>query len=159
MGFEYVSSYQRKQDQRSENVNLNAPYNNKVSDVRGFDVFIHPQRVSVAWYNKNKDAPVPRWVFKDQNEQGVVAYYQDGRLYVGMDGKGEIGFDVKAFADQEYKRDPSDLKREMVLEKREGNLRVKLMLTNINLRRTVEEGQEDAPYELNSFSFKALIDY
>jgi len=159
MGFEFVGSYQRKQGRASENVRLNAPNKMKVTNVSGYKLFLNSQYVSLHWSRQDREPPTRRWALKSDDHEKVVAYYENDKLYVGLYGRDLVAFDVVRFAFEEFERDPSDVRRHMVLEKAQGDLRVRLIFNHINLRRDIVQGEEDAPYKLNDFSFKALIDY
>jgi hypothetical protein len=107
---------------------------------------------------REDSAEKPLWRFKDDDATSLDIYYWADLLYVGLKGRDAIGFDVEAYALEEMRRDPSKTRRDLVMEDEVRGLRVKLIFSNINLRRDVKDDGRMTPYVLNGFNFKALVD-
>lgn len=160
MGFSFVRSYDRRRGEQAQNFNLNADRKRaKVLDVEGYRFFVDAGHVNLYRALQREDsAEKPLWRFKDDDATSLDIYYWADLLYVGLKGRDAIGFDVEAYALEEMRRDPSKTRRDLVMEDEVRGLRVKLIFSNINLRRDVKDDGRMTPYVLNGFNFKALVD-
>lgn len=149
LGFEFVADYQREQSQDSENISLRGlSVNHAVLDVEGYRYLLGNQQV----YRAGKP-----WEYR-YAESRISALYDHDRLSITVEGHGFVAFDVLGFAKAEVERNPRREEREMMMEAQEGDLRVRIMLSNINLKNNLKK-PKDQRLELQSFNFQALVNY
>lgn len=86
-------------------------------------------------------------------EQPVTGTYEDGILTVDVPPHGRVKFDISSYALAEYRKDPVPYPypRPLSMEGTEGNLRVKLIFTNIAIKLEPEP-------KLRDFSIEILVD-
>lgn len=149
LGFEFVADYQREQSQDSENISLRGQGTNKaVLDVEGYRYLLRDQQVYIAG---------KPWEYR-YPDSGISALYDHDRLVITVEGHGFVAFDILGFAKAEVERNAGRDARDMIMEAREGDLRVRIILNNINLKNNLKKLQEDR-FELQSFNFQALVSY
>lgn len=159
MGFEYVNSYQRKGKKKSENFHLNSDNKKSPVNVDGFKFLIPSQRVYLNRKKRSNETEKKQWQFKNADETGVIAYYKDDKLHIGIDYREELSFSVEEYALVQFQKDPSRNHRDLIIGGVQGDLRVKIIFENLTLRREKDEEQVWGDYKLNSFRFRALIGY
>lgn len=157
MGFGFVGYRQRPQISSSTRKVLRSPKSKNVLNIEGFKLVTNTVYGRIN--NSNRNVGLKRlWEYKDDSGTGFVSYYEDNKLYVGIKDD-VIGFDVVGFALKEIDENPDGKSREMILDKKMDNLRVKLIFNRIDLQQEQPNDEAEPFYYLNTFDFRALVGY
>ena len=105
MGFRYVNSYQAQQHGDVERLDVSHSDRNRAVNVDGFKLFAGEYFVGL-YRKESSDSDQVIWTLNKDESSDIIAYYKGDLLYVGMPGRGEISFDVKAYALSEIDNNP-----------------------------------------------------
>ncbi|PCJ00297.1 MAG: hypothetical protein COB14_04910 [Alphaproteobacteria bacterium] len=159
MGLDHMRYSQRKRNRSSENFNINSDDKKSPVNVDGFKLLTPSQYVLVRKRLRPGKTEKRQWRLKNTDETGIVAYYKNDMLSIGIDDREEVSFSVEEYALAQFKKDPSSNHRDLIMEGAQGDLRVKIIFRNLTLRREKDEDQKWGEYKLKSFRFRALIGY